>query len=170
MESGAVPENTPKAIKSGMNKLFQWLRKREISVHFHTISADELATILRRFYAEVKKENGKPLTPSSSVGIRAALNRYLLGTPLYRNMDVVSGPCQEFVVANKYIKGCEAEGFESPQVRKRKYLDTARNRNRNRMIYFAQECHMSMKKLQQKHKLGIHLLDGSTQGMGRCVR
>ena len=33
------------------------------------------------------------------VGIRAALNRYLVGAPFYRKMNVVSGP--EFVIANK---------------------------------------------------------------------
>ena len=99
MEQEATPESTSKATQSGMNKFLSWKIKREIDINFHSITATSLALILRRFYAEVKKENGKPLTPSSLVGIRAALNRYLVGAPFYRKMNVVSGP--EFVIANK---------------------------------------------------------------------
>ena len=99
MEQEATPESTSRATKSGMNKFLSWKIKREIDINFHSITATSLALILRRFYAEVKKENGKPLTPSSLVGIRAALNRYLVGAPFYRKMNVVSGP--EFVIANK---------------------------------------------------------------------
>ena len=99
MENEATPETTSKATKSCMKKLFQWMIKREIDIDFRTINADELALILRRFYAEVKKENVKPLTPSCLVGIRAAINRYLISAPFYRNLNVVSGP--EFVPANR---------------------------------------------------------------------
>ena len=99
MEQEATPESTSRATKSGMNKFVSWTIKREIGINFHTVTAGELALSLRRFYAEVKKENGKALTPSSLVGIRAALNRYLVSAPFYRKLNVVSGP--EFVIANK---------------------------------------------------------------------
>ena len=99
MESETIPGSTSNATKSGVNKLLCWLKKRNINVNFHSISAEELAKILRRFYAEVKKEDGKSLTPSSLVGIRAAVNRYLLAAPYYRNINIVSGP--EFTIANK---------------------------------------------------------------------
>ena len=55
METEAVPESTSKATKSGVNKISNWLKKRKMDVNFHIVSAEELATILRRFYAELKK-------------------------------------------------------------------------------------------------------------------
>ena len=68
-------------------------------MNFHSVSEDDLAKILRKFYAEVKKEDGKPLTPSSLVGIRAAINRFLVASPYYRKINIVSG--QNFTIANK---------------------------------------------------------------------
>ena len=59
MESEAVPDSTTKATKCGVNKLKNWLKKRNIDVNFHSVSADDLATILWRFYSEVKKDDGK---------------------------------------------------------------------------------------------------------------
>ena len=99
MESAAVPDSTSNATKSGVKKILNWLRKRSITVDFFTITEEELAPLLRRFYAEVRKDNGKPLTPSSLVGIRAAISRYLVAAPFYRNMNIVSG--SNFVVANR---------------------------------------------------------------------
>ena len=75
------------------------MRKRSITVDVFTITEEELAPLLRRFYAEVRKDNGKPLTPSSLVGIRAAISRYLVAAPFYRNMNIVSG--SNFTVANR---------------------------------------------------------------------
>ena len=47
----------------------------------------------------MKKVDGKALTPSSLVGIRAALNRYLTSAPYYRQINIVGG--REFGIANK---------------------------------------------------------------------
>ena len=124
METEAVPESTSKATKSGVTKISNWLKKRKMDVNFHTVSAEELATILRRFYAELKKDNGDPLTPSSLVGIRAAINRHLVSAPFYRKMNVVSG--DEFVIANKmfdtkcklYYKGNNPKPKHKPVIEK----------------------------------------------------
>ena len=99
MERESVPDSTNKATKTGVNKLKAWMKKRNIDINFHSVTAGELANTLRQFYAEVKKDNGKPLTPSSLVGIRAAINRYLLAAPFYRKLNIVSG--EDFVIANK---------------------------------------------------------------------
>ena len=75
MGEEAVPENTSRATKSGIRKLLDWMKSRNIDINFQSVKAEELASVLRRFYAEVKKENGQALTPSSLVGIRASINR-----------------------------------------------------------------------------------------------
>ena len=61
MESDAVPQSTSHATKSGVKKLTNWLKKRKIDVNFHSITEEDLCKVLRRFYAECKRENGKPL-------------------------------------------------------------------------------------------------------------
>lgn len=53
IEEMAVPDNTKKATLSGIKKLEQWCTKRQITIDFHTVTATDLAVILRRFYAEV---------------------------------------------------------------------------------------------------------------------
>ena len=102
MEKAAVPANTDRATKSGINKFLEWCRKRDVVVDFVDVSADALATILRRFYAEVKKEDGKPVTPSYLNGIRAAIQRFATGAPFHRNFNIVSGT--EFKIANTMFK------------------------------------------------------------------
>ena len=100
MENSAVPETTSRATKSGVKKFTEWLKKRQIDeINITTITPTELSPILRKFYAEVRKENGKALTPSSLVGIRAALHRYFVSAPYYRQMNIVSGA--DFMTANK---------------------------------------------------------------------
>ena len=125
MEKEAVPDATSRATKSGVKKFFDWTRKRKLDVNFHSITSSELAPILRRFYAEVRrKDSDKPLTPSSLVGIRASINRYITSAPFYRNMNVVAGP--DFVVANKmfdtkcklYYKGNNPKPRHKPTIEK----------------------------------------------------
>ena len=99
MEASAVPNSTSRATKHGVKKFDDWAAKRKIEVFFHAITAAELAAILRKFYAEVKQLNGKMLSPSSMTGIRAALNRFVNGSPFYRNFDLVAGT--DFIAANK---------------------------------------------------------------------
>ena len=99
MESDAVPQSTSHATKSGVKKLTNWLKKLKINVNFHSITKQYLCKGLRRFYAECKRENGKPLTPSSLVGTRAAISRYVIATPFYHSINLVSG--ENFTLANK---------------------------------------------------------------------
>ena len=124
MEQEAVPDATSRATKSGVKKFLDWARKRNMEVNLHSITGSELAPILRKFYAEVRKDNGKPLTPSSLVGIRAAINRHITSAPFYRNLNVVAGP--DFVVANKmfdtkcklYYKGNNPKPRHKPTIEK----------------------------------------------------
>ena len=54
LEASAIPNSTSRATKHGVKKFDDWAAKRNIEIFFHAISAPELATILRKFYAEVK--------------------------------------------------------------------------------------------------------------------
>ena len=69
---------------------------------FFTVSRDVLSTTLRQFYAEVKTKKGKPLSPSSLVGIRASLYRYITKAPLNSCMNIISD--SEFLSANNMFE------------------------------------------------------------------
>ena len=99
MERESIPENTTLATKSGMKKFLEWAGKRGIAVDFRDVSATELAPVLRRFYAEVKKNDGKPVSPGYLNGLRAAIQRHLSGAPFHRVLNIVSG--DDFKIANK---------------------------------------------------------------------
>jgi hypothetical protein len=72
-------------------------------VDYTTISATELAAILRKFYAEVKHhKQGRSLTPSSLTGIRAAIHRYITSAPFLRTMNIVKD--KEFLSANNMFQ------------------------------------------------------------------
>ena len=78
MDANAQPENTAKNNRWAMSRFEGWLRKRQIQIDLNSVSGEELAPILRRFYGEVKSTGGKVLTPSSLVGLRAGIQRSLM--------------------------------------------------------------------------------------------
>ena len=83
-----------------------WLVERDESLAFEHLSAEDLASMLRRFYGEVNPQaNSKSGTYSRSslIGIRAGLNHYLQSPPFNRTINIVID--REFIVANKILTG-----------------------------------------------------------------
>ena len=100
IESSAIPTS---ATKATMKKIKTWCNKRGMNINFGTVNPAELNNALRQFYAEIRAINGNRLSPSSLVGIRAAINRHVQGAPLYRNeINDVAGI--EFLSANKMFE------------------------------------------------------------------
>ena len=61
LERSVVPVNTSKATQYGMKKFNEWLALRDHACDFATVTPEELCSLLRRFYAEVKaKKAGEP--------------------------------------------------------------------------------------------------------------
>ena len=56
LEKSVKPVATARATLSGINKFNEWLERRQLQCDFHTISADDLNVILRKYYAEVKQK------------------------------------------------------------------------------------------------------------------
>ena len=103
MEEKSRPVTTMRATRNGVKKFEDWLAKRNRVVDYHTVSAEELNDNLRKFYAEVKHaKQGSSLSPSSMVGYRAAIQRYMQGAPFSRNFNIVTD--KEFTSANKMFQ------------------------------------------------------------------
>lgn len=98
-ERESMPENTKKQTQSwGMKKFNEWSDKRQIEVDLHSVSSTELSGILRKFYAEVKTNKKKDLTPSALTGIRAAIHRTITSQPISRPINILKD--REFLQAN----------------------------------------------------------------------
>ena len=93
------PENTKRGTAWGYSKFGRWLEKRDIPFNLKEVTAERLNQTLRKFYAEVATEQNQMLTPSSLVGIRAAINRTIISPPYSRSMNIVTD--REFVTSNE---------------------------------------------------------------------
>ena len=69
---------------------------------FNCVTPVELNELLRKFYAEVKSEEGQPLTPSTLTGIRAAIHQQLTSALISRSMKIMQD--SEFLSANKMFE------------------------------------------------------------------
>ena len=99
LERSVVPDNTSKATQYGMKKFNEWLALRDHACDFGTVTHEELCSLLRRFYAEVKaKKAGETLTPSTLTCIRAAIHRCLTSAPHSRPINIITD--REFIAAN----------------------------------------------------------------------
>lgn len=75
----------------------EWQQHRNLQIDLATVTPQDLGTHLRKFYAEVKAQNGKPLSPPSLRGIRAGIHRRIIG-PLYnRGINIIED--REFQVS-----------------------------------------------------------------------
>ena len=62
-----------------------------------------MASLLRHFYAEVRKDNGELYAKASYVGLRAAVHRHLTGEPYSRQINILQD--REFQSANQVFLG-----------------------------------------------------------------
>lgn len=94
-----VPENTKRSTKWGISVFDNYCARNSVVVDFQTVAEDELACVLKKFYASIRKKNGELYTPSALVGIRAALHRTISSPPFERNLNIIQG--EKFTAANR---------------------------------------------------------------------
>ena len=92
MVEGTIPQSTKRSTEWGFKVFQRWTDKRNVNIDVKTVNAEDLANALRKFYAEVKKQDGGMYTPSALVGIRAAIHRKLISPPNVRNINILEGP------------------------------------------------------------------------------
>lgn len=80
-----------------------WLLFKRKDADFEHLEDNILAQLLRQFFAEVRKKNGKPYSKSGMVNLRAGLNRYLQSPPYNRIINLMHNDC--FQNANSVFSG-----------------------------------------------------------------
>ena len=84
LEADSEPENIKKKKQTSwrLKNFTQWLEKRKINCDLLSLSPAELNGILRRFYADEKRNQKTDLTPSALTGIEAAIHPAISGQPI----------------------------------------------------------------------------------------
>ena len=88
----------------GIKRFTEWLEKRGKTCDFKTVTAEDLNTLLRKFYAEVKpstKSKVNSLSPPTMTCLRAAIRRYII-EDMQRNLDIIND--KDFLTANQMFK------------------------------------------------------------------
>ena len=80
-----------------------WCAFNAIATEFEALEVDQLAPLLKKFYAEVRKQDGTQYAKPTYVGIRAAIHRHLTSEPFCKTYNIMSD--REFVAANNVFLG-----------------------------------------------------------------
>ena len=98
-------KNTKRATQTWIRRFNAWRAERGISNAFHEIPREDLYTILKRFFAEVVKENGDEYEPDCLKMMLACLDRHLKehGASFSIRAD------QEFEESRKVLNGHDKE-------------------------------------------------------------
>ncbi|KAI8490990.1 hypothetical protein Bbelb_314090 [Branchiostoma belcheri] len=103
IEEGRVEKTTERATKWGVKLLKEWLTARDLDTDFEELPPENLAPLLRSFYAEVRKDDGTPYAKASYGCLRAAIHRHLTGPPFHRKYNILKDT--EFKAANNVYTG-----------------------------------------------------------------
>lgn len=96
-----------------------WLLFKRKDPNFEHLEDNLLAQLLRTFFAEVRKRNGKPYSKSGMINLRAGLNRYLQSPPYSRIVNLMHNDA--FQNANSVFIGVlrhnKQQGFDTSRRR-----------------------------------------------------
>ena len=76
--------------------------KHHLDINLAEIEPQQFGICLRKFYAEVRTESGKGLSPSAMRCLRFGLYRYITGPHVFKSMNILDD--KEFLQANKMFE------------------------------------------------------------------
>ena len=108
-------KNTRRATESAVGTFKSYLREKNLSESFESLSNDDLDKVLCKFYTEVRTENGELYKKSSLISIRHGINRHL--SNLSEGKDIIHGSDfseskKVFAAASKELKRQGKGGVE----------------------------------------------------------
>ena len=69
--------------------LTEWLQENNLDAQFENKKPEDVAQLLKRFYGEVRKQDGTEYKHQSLISIRSCINRHLNSPPYNWNLDMV---------------------------------------------------------------------------------
>ncbi|XP_070546513.1 uncharacterized protein [Ptychodera flava] len=103
LENARNEKNTSQQTKWGVRVLREWLDYKHYPLNFEDLPIDQLAELLREFYASARKQDGESYGKSSLSGLRASIHRHITGPPYHRKINIMHD--REFQVANYVFRG-----------------------------------------------------------------
>ena len=86
-----------------LHLISDWCVARSVDANFELLDPDDLCQLLRRFYAEVRRQDNTPYSASSMRCMRAGIQRHLKSAPYNRTFNIMSDA--RFNPANKVYTG-----------------------------------------------------------------
>ena len=80
-----------------------WCKSADMSEDFELLDPNSFASMLRGFYAEVRKMDGSMYAKQTYVGLRASIHRHITGEPFHRQINIIQD--REFQAANHVFLG-----------------------------------------------------------------
>ena len=93
-------KNTKKATEASFNILCTYLKARKIEFNFTNVNKSELNDVLRKFYVEVRKQDGSYYFKASLVALRFRIQRRIKELDI--SINIIED--QEFFAANEVFK------------------------------------------------------------------
>jgi len=78
-----------------------WCKARGLREDFEKLPAEELASYLRQFYAEARKQDGENYSKNALCGLRSSIQRHLTSPPFNRQVNIMQD--NEFKRANNML-------------------------------------------------------------------
>ena len=101
-ENSAIPMSTKFSTKQHVTKFKMFLSSKQLSTNIEEMPVSFLALYLRYFYFHLRCKDGRPYSPRSLIGIRAAIHRHLTSSDVNRCINIMKD--SEFDRANKMLK------------------------------------------------------------------
>lgn len=112
-ENESIPKSTVFSTKTHVARFKKFLDEKSLSNNIETIPESILADYLRYYYFSLRTKDGRFYSPSSLIGIRAAIHRYLTGSSINRKINILHD--EAFRRANGTLKamvGCWLKNSE----------------------------------------------------------
>ena len=77
-------ESTVKAMKFWSSVFLEYLREKKTEIDLKTCSAEKLAKVLKKLYAEVRRKDGSFYQRTSLRGLRAGIRHHIMDPPFSR--------------------------------------------------------------------------------------
>jgi len=101
-ENSSIPMSTKFNTKQHVTKFKTFLSSKGLSTNIEQMPVSFLALYLRYFYFHLRCKDGRPYSPRSLIGIRAAIHRYLTSAEINRCVNILKD--SEFDRANGMLK------------------------------------------------------------------
>lgn len=111
LEEESVSTHTKWNTQSEVKKFKDFLLENKLCVSFETVPASVLNNYLRFYYFSLKKKDGSCFAPSTLIGKRAAIHRYLNSPQVNRNINILQD--REFTRANSILKCMVGKSIKS---------------------------------------------------------